>query len=78
MLKKIGGKLKEKLLAGCMMGTTSECPPDVSKAIASIKQKMSECKIGELHPPFLVKTVTKYRHEYFMPLKKEYSQALEC
>jgi intergrase/recombinase len=61
-----------------MMKNKEDCPPEVTKAMKSIKEKMLECKIGDLHPPFLPKTVTKYRHEYFMPLKREYIQELDC
>ena len=33
---------------------------------------MGQCKIAELHPPFLPKSVTRYRHEYFLPIKRNY------
>lgn len=38
---------------------------------------MEQSKIAELHPPFLPKTITKYRHEYFLPLKKQYHNHLD-
>jgi hypothetical protein len=44
----------------------------VAKAVEAITTKMSQSKIAELHPPFLPKTITRFRHEYFLPLKKEY------
>jgi hypothetical protein len=37
---------------------------------------MAQSKIGELHPPFLPKTITRFRHEYLLPLKKQYHPKL--
>ena len=63
-------KIKEKVMIATQIKGESDCPPEVSKAITSIKEKMNQCKMGELHPPFLPKSVTRYRHEYFLPVKR--------
>ena len=31
----------------------------------------------ELHPPFLPKTVTRYRHEYFLAIKRQFLSNLD-
>lgn len=53
---------KEKVLVANQMKLKGDCPEDVQKAIETIKEKMTQCKLAELHPPFLPKTVTRYRH----------------
>jgi len=64
-------KIKERIQDNLKIVGVSDCPPEVLKAIEAITNKMSQCKLAELHPPFLPKTITKFRHEYFLPLKKE-------
>lgn len=65
-------KIKDRILSMNQLSTQGDCPIEVTKAIEAIKEKISQSKLTELHPPFLPKTVTRYRHEYFMPLKRMY------
>ena len=64
--------IKEKIQCTNQLTPSENCPVEVRKAIANIKDKMNQCKLSELHPPLLPKTVTKYRHEYFLPIKRQY------
>jgi hypothetical protein len=64
-------KIKEQIQDNLKVAGANDCPPEVTKAIEEITNKMRQCKLTELHPPFLPKTITKFRHEYFLPLKKE-------
>jgi hypothetical protein len=50
--------------------TADDCPENIRKAIEIITTKMTQAKLSELHPPFMPKTLTRFRHEYFLPIKK--------
>ena len=53
-----------KLLAG------EGQPSEVDKAVGEVVEKMKNVVMADTHPPFLAKTLTKYRHEHYLPLKK--------
>lgn len=63
--------LKQRVIEG-----QDDCPEEVRKAVEGVLGKMSQCKLAELHPPFMPKSITKFRHEYFLPLKKQYHPKL--
>lgn len=63
--------LKQRVIEG-----QDDCPEEVRKAVEGVLGKMSQCKLAELHPPFMPKSITKFRHEYFLPLKKQYHSKL--
>lgn len=69
-------KLRKRAVDKLGLSAEADCPEEVRKAVEAIKTKMAQSKIGELHPPFLPKTITRFRHEYLLPLKKQYHPKL--